>query len=241
MVHFQFLMSLSCNGERIVGTDNLFQKKRMRDAQELSRQKSKRAPYEIVHIICEGETECAYIKKLIQFFRLNAANVTVAKGQGSAPISIVDEGFELARTKSGIDRIVYVFDRDNHESYNRAIKKVTEYKSKRNDKSKPIYTTIISVPCFEVWLLLHFNLTTKAYTKSGKKTPADNVITDLHRDILGYQKIVDITEWFDQVLPRIEMAIKHAELLAEHNKKTNSINPSTNIHELIFLFKDLKK
>ena len=223
-----------------MGSDKLFQKKKMRSAQELSRQKAKRSPYELMHIICEGQTEYGYIKTLIQFYRLNTANVTVSTGQGSAPISIIEEGFELAKSQSGIDRIIFVFDRDNHESYGRAINHVASHKHSRNDKSKPLYDIITSTPCFEIWLLLHFRLTTKVYNKSGNKTPADHLITDLRQNITHYQK-TGVGQWFEQVQPLIETAIKNSMLLAAHNKKANSTNPSTNFHELIYLFKTLKK
>lgn len=223
-----------------MGSDKLFQKKKMRSAQELARKKAKRSPYELVYIICEGQTECKYIDKLISFYRLNTANVDVNKSQGSAPISIIEEGFQLAQTKSGIDRIIFVFDRDDHESYERAINQVTAHKPKRNDKSKPVYDLITSTPCFEIWLLLHFKQTTKAYKKAGTRTAADNLIIDLRQHISNYQK-TGVGQWFDKVQPHIEMAIKNSMLLKLHNAETNSLNPSTNMHELIDLFKNLKK
>jgi len=222
-----------------MGSDNQFQKKKMRTAQELLRQKAKRSPYESVQIICEGQTEYVYFKFLINFFRLNTANVSVVTGSGSAPVSIVEEGFDLAKNIPDIDRVVFVFDRDDHESYERAINMVNTHRAGSKDKSKPKYEVITSTPCFEIWLLLHFKCTTKAYNKSGSKTAADILISDLRQHIASYQK-TNVSHWIEQLIHRTEAAIKNAQLLQEHNKKTNSINPSTNVHVLIELFKALK-
>jgi hypothetical protein len=112
-----------------VASDQLFYKNKIRDSKAYARSKVKKSPYEVLHIICEGQTECFYIKALIKFCRLNTANVFVGVSTGSAPISIIEEAFKNAKDHPDIDRFICVFDRDNHESYQRALEKLRDHKS----------------------------------------------------------------------------------------------------------------
>ncbi len=221
-----------------MGSDQLFQKKKFCKKNELARQKAKRSPYETIHIICEGKTECDYFNRLIKFFRLNTANVIAIPSEGSAPSSIVYHAFEIAKNTPNIDQIACVFDRDRHESYERAITEIKNHKPRPKDKSKPKYQTVTSTPCFEIWLLLHFCYTTKAYSYSGSKSAADHLIMDLRKYLASYSK--GNADWFNKIINSLDTAIKNAKQLKKHNKKTLSINPSTNIQELIEFLKNIK-
>ena len=215
-----------------MGSDKLFQKKKFRNANDLARQKAKRSPYKTILIVCEdSKSSPNYFNEIKKYFRLNTANVIVMPSKGSAPISVVEHSIEIARKTPLIDRIVCVFDRDNHESYERAINKLKNHKPKRNDKSKSIYKAIVSTPCFEIWLLLHFCYTTKTYSSSGNKSAAEILISDLLKELPSYNK--SVTHWFNDVIEKLNTAIKYAKQLQEHNNKTSSTNPATNMHELI--------
>jgi len=87
-------------------------------------------------------------------------------------------------------------------------------------------------------LLLHFCYTSKAYQQTGNKTAADNVISDLKKHLPSYEK--SRINWFDELISKIDAALKHANQLQTHNIKTNSQNPATNVHELIEHLKNLK-
>ena len=61
-----------------MGTDNLHHKRKAKRNRELKRNRAKRAPYERVLIVCEGEkTEPLYFKDLVSYYRLNTANVEI--------------------------------------------------------------------------------------------------------------------------------------------------------------------
>lgn len=238
MVRCLSLVNSIYNGEKSVGSDNLFHNKKFRKAKELARHKARKSPYETIQIICEGQTEFLYFNSLVKFFRLNTANVIVLTGKGSAPISIVDHGIEIARNTPNIDRIACVFDYDNHESYERAISKLKNHKPKRCNKSTPTYKIITSNPCFEIWLLLHFLYTTKAYHSTGNKSAAEKLMGDLRNEFPSYAK--GIAHWFDELKDKLDIAIKNAKKLSNHNNQTNSVNPATNIHELVEHLRALK-
>ncbi|VAW46556.1 hypothetical protein MNBD_GAMMA03-583 [hydrothermal vent metagenome] len=59
-----------------MGTDNLHHKRKAKSISNLERKKAKRAPYDRVLIVCEGEkTEPYYFSELIDYYRLNSANI----------------------------------------------------------------------------------------------------------------------------------------------------------------------
>jgi hypothetical protein len=240
MVHYLSLASLIYNGEKGVGSDQLFKKKKFRKTKDLARTKAKKSPYATIAIVCEdSKSSPLYFNELKKHLRLNTANIIVVPSKSSAPINVVDHAIELAKNTPDIDHVACVFDRDMHESYERAVSKLNAFKPKRNDKSKPIYKAITSTPCYEIWLLLHFCYTTKAYSASGAKSAGDNLISDLCKYLSSYKK--NTIDWFGEIINNLEKAIKHARQLQTHNFSTSSTNPSTNVHELVESLTRLKK
>lgn len=226
-------------GVEDVGSDKLFQKKKIRKEKDLARRQANKSPYETIVIVCEDTKSTPnYFKELIKELRLNTANVIIIPGKGSAPISVVEHGIEMAKTRDSIDRITCVMDHDNHESLKRAINKLKTHTPKYKDKSKPLYQAIVSTPCFEIWLLLHFIYTTKSYIASEKKSAADFVISDLIKKLPLYSK--NISNWFNHLVDKQQVAIKYAKKLQEYNVKTKSTNPATNMHELVEYLINLK-
>ena len=74
-----------------MGSDNLFHKRKAKAAKTLERRKSKRSSYEKILIVCEGEkTEPYYFDDLIQYHKLNTANVEIDGSCGSSPKSVYD-------------------------------------------------------------------------------------------------------------------------------------------------------
>jgi hypothetical protein len=85
---------------------------------------------------------------------------------------------------------------------------------------------------------LHLIYTTKGYSKSAKKSQADNVIDALVKKLPSYNKGRGV--WFNDLIDKINTAIRNAKQLQEHNRQTHSANPDTNMHELIEILMNLK-
>ena len=222
-----------------MGSESLFHKNKIRKEADLQRRKATKAPYETIWIICEDSKSVPYyFKECIKYFRLNAANVVIVPSKGSAPISVIEHAIETAKQTEGIDQIACVFDHDNHESFERAINTINNHKPKQKDKSKPKYLIITSIPCFEIWLLLHFRLTTKPFQPTKNKSAAELLISNLQKDIPTYTK--NNTIWFNNLISRIDDAIKNAKQLDKQNKNDKFSNPSTKIHLLIEHLMNLK-
>lgn len=229
MVPYHFLVNLTYKRSIFVVSKKFRDRKPFRKGKDLARSQISRKPYEVVYIICEGETEYYYFLELIKFYRLNT--VKVIMGKGSAPISIVEHAIEIGQNNLGVDRIFYVFDKDKHESYNRAIRTLRDYKSNAEDKNFPEYVVITSTPCFEIWLLLHFEYSSKPYDSA-------DILNVLKKKIPEYNK--GTAHGFNFLILKIDAAISNSQRLKRDNQRTGALNPDTNMHELIIYLKDLK-
>jgi len=227
-----------------MGTDDLFHKNRIRREGELTRRKNLRLAYEVVMIICEGaKTEPNYFKALRTHLRLNRENIVIHEGlKGNDPLSLViaaeDEFIKERKRdpeKQGYDHVFVVFDRDTHTTYNDALRKTQDLNRKYKDKFK----AIVSVPCFEFWLLLHFGYTTRQYGATGGNSPCDNLIRDLNAHISGYAK--GNAGIFEATKDLIDEAVKNAKLLENHQDAAQTDNPSTKVHHLVEYLRSLNK
>jgi len=216
-------------------TDQLFKKRRARDVRSLRRKRAKRSPYDMVLIVCEGEkTEPNYIKALIDDFRLNTANVVVANNiAGSSPRAIVDFALHEYGKEREYDRVYCVFDKDRHATYENALDKI---RRARLSNSHSIIA-INSVPCFELWLLLHFVYTTKQYGARPGSICA-KVISDLKRYIPNYAKgNIDI---YKVTKDKIGIAIDNSRNVIMYCEAGGTDMPSTKMHDLVVYLMGLK-
>jgi len=133
-----------------MGTDNLHSKRKAK--LNVERRQAKREPYGRVLIVCEdSESSPAYLKAMCDELKLSTANIMICgKECGSAPINVVDYAI---KNKEEYDKVYCVIDRDQHWTFNKALQKA---------KSKKV-EMIVSIPCFEYWLLLHFEFTDQPF------------------------------------------------------------------------------
>jgi len=192
--------------------------RRTRNKQSLQRKPGRLAPREITLIVCEGESERVYFDALRNHLRLSNAEVSFPCPQGSAPINVVDCAVKKARERGGYESIWCVFDRDEHESFDRARARLQKHKSRWH------LHEAVSIPCFEYWLLLHF-----AFTNAPLPN-CDAVIRRLVQHLPGYTK--NDSRHVPPMLERLEQAMQHAERL-ESQRATIGDNPSTSVHHLV--------
>jgi hypothetical protein len=221
-----------------MGTDELFHKRKARKAESHRRKKAMRAPYERVLIVCEGmKTEPNYFKALRREQGLHPANVVIEdKKSGLDPKSLVLFALEVFRKDKDYEHVFCVFDKDKHASYSAALDKI---RSTRLKGAK--LHAITSVPCFEVWILLHFTYTTHAFIAAGGDSNCALVIEKLDKKgrIPGYEK--GSKDIFNVLRDKLETAIKNAGLLEDFHKTSGTDNPSTKVHKLILHLKSLKR
>jgi hypothetical protein len=222
-----------------VANDKLFQKRKTKAESKLRRRENQKLSTITILIVSEGVTEYNYFNEIRRSLRGKGINIVLEKPPGSAPITIVDFALDYCHKNDGIDFVFCVFDQDEHNTFHAACDKLNRYKSPRSAKSKPEIKAIISIPCFEIWPLIHFTYTTKGYSRNGSKSPGDNIYDDLLKVFPGYSKTM--TNLFSQLNPKLTIALKNASRLSTHNIQSKTTNPSTNMHELIdFIYEKAK-
>ncbi len=211
-----------------MGSDNLFHKRKARKANSLRRARAKRAPYDMVLIVCEGgKTEPNYFSELRDALRLNTANIVICGDEcGSSPRDVVDFAIKKYKSSKEYDRVYCVFDKDQHQTYSAALDKVRQTRSAKGHTIQ----AVTSVPCFEVWFLLHFRYSTKGY-ETCQGSICAQVIKDLKQHIPKYEKGICCA--YRQIQDRTDDAVSNAKKLSRHNIDADTDNPSTKVHELV--------
>ena len=197
----------------------------LRGGPSFRRQGGQRPVRQLALLVCEDEKSVPdYLHALCVHLHINTAAVrNPPNTRGSAPISVVRFAAEKYQLDGGYDHTFCIFDKDEHESYNRALREIEIFASRANN---PIpMRAITSVPCFEFWLLLHFEPVTRPMRLCA------DVIARLQRHIPGYVK--GANDIFDVLLPRTDTAIRNARLVRRQQAASRAENPLTNFDQLI--------
>lgn len=209
---------------------------RSRQASKIARKQGRRLRAERCLIICEGEkTEPLYFEELRRQHRLSSSTVTIRNNpNGTCPKQLTEYAIQLflegdphKNIKRGaFDRVFVVFDRDEHHKYDQAL---DIFDSKRirlkNDERKIVsFQAITSIPCFEIWLLLHFK-DVKAPMHRG------DVHKSLCIELPGYDKAN--LDTYMKTKDDIEDAYERAEKLCDINNPRTSPELYTDVHKLI--------
>lgn len=208
--------------------------KRARSAADYTRRGPVREPYDFVLIVCEGQkTEPNYLDGLRLSYRLSNANIRVMHPGGTDPMTLVQFA-EAEMAREGYDRAYCVFDRDGHANYDAALVRLTVSENGRAGK----LFAITSVPCFEIWVLLHFKYTSAAFNSAGSQSACDKVLGEIKRHFADYTK--GHPGVYGRLAERREQAVVHAARLEKENARTGSENPATKMHQLVTYLCNLK-
>lgn len=221
-----------------MGADNLFHKRRERREGSFQRKVAWRKVNDVVLLVCQGKkTEPLYLRGLQTALRIQSGSMIVLESaQGRDSLNVVRTGINAyARDTSDYDRVYCVFDKDDDKNYGNAVQLARNHELGK----RKILFAVTSVPCFEIWLLLHFEYTAKAFVKSGNKSPCDNIISALNKPgrIPNYAK--NQKGIYELVGHKTSTAMKYAKRLSEYNGATGSLNPSTTMHELVAYLKSI--
>ena len=133
---------------------------RARQAARLARKQGKRPAYDRILIVCEGsKTEPLYLHDIRKQLRIPTAHINVIHSiNGTEPRQVVDCAEQTFLTSRNFDLVIAVFDRDDHLTYKDALLRAAALdQTLKNDDRKFVgFKAVQSVPCFELWILLHF-------------------------------------------------------------------------------------
>lgn len=218
-----------------MGQDNT---PRSRQAAQLARKKASRASHDRILIVSEGtKTEPLYFAEIRQRYKLQTANVQVhPSALGTQPLQVVEYAEQLflnGDVNKGIqprafEQVYAVFDRDEHPTYHAALAKAVALDNKlRNGQGRKVkFQALASVPCFELWLLLHFEDVLAPQHRA-------EVYAKLRRHLPGYEK--GRGGLFAATQAHLASATERGTALSAQHSAFDGVQPFTQIHELVAL------
>lgn len=204
-----------------------------------ARREDVKASYEVVLVVCEGKkTEPRYFEGLRKAYLLSSANVTVVPSDeagGNDPLGLVRYAIrKLDKASAELDHVYCVFDRDGHANYDEACQLARDSEFGIANRLH----VIPSWPCFELWVLLHYEYTTTPFNAAGGKSACARVIDRIRTHCAAYEK--GFKGVFEELFPRTNTALTNGRNLRAHNRATGSINPATAVHRLVEKLRDLR-
>jgi RloB-like protein len=175
-------------------------------------------------VLCEGKrTEPEYIAGFKNWCRNPLVEVAILGAEG-VPLTLVTNARDCqsraadAAKREKDENLLYdqvwcIFDRDDHPHFKEAIKMAAD---------NGLYLAV-SVPCFELWLLLHFR-------ENPGLRHRNELRRLLEKHIIRYDKTVD----FGLFVQGYRLAHRRAAALDEHCRQDNEAfrNPSTGVYRL---------
>lgn len=210
-----------------------------KSGKDLKRRAAFRQERDRVLIVTEGsKTEPEYFRLLIQELGLTTAKVVIVGDGGSAPISVVEDAKTRLRQDDDFEQIYCVFDRDRHATYEQALQALNGLAGSKSFKDK-VVLAIPSVPCFELWYLLHVSASRKPYEAAETGgSPGQALLADLckQNEFSKYEKSGCDT-FFETIRPCRETAIQRAESFlnaaSDEGAQEYFENPSTRVHLVV--------
>jgi hypothetical protein len=197
----------------------------LRQGRRLARKKATRAGLPAILIACEGkQTEPNYIRGLCEMHGINRANVILIPGDGETNATRL---VQKARRRFEIDRdFDAVFVVCDCESEDLADARCRAAKPIRNVSGETLtIRLIVSRPCFEFWLLLHFEYATRPFPTAA------SVIDILERHLTDYDKADRLI--FHKVHAGLERALGNARRLKVELAEIGAQTPDTDMADLI--------
>lgn len=195
-----------------------------------------RERYDRILIVCEGKkTEPNYFNEIRQEARISTVHIHVSHSQlGTQPLQVVNSAVELFQEKKqAFEKVFAVFDRDDHNTYTNAIARAKALDGQlKNDEGKKVtFKAIVSVPCFELWLLLHY-VDIQAYFHR------DVILRRLRSYIANYEKgqegLYKLTQDF------LMLATERAKHLKTRSSCENGTEAYTDVDELVDILRSIK-
>lgn len=202
----------------------------------LKRPTPQKNEFKKILIVCEGSrTEPNYLKEVRRFYRINTASVEIAgKECDSAPITVFRFARDRFNDDPSFDEVYCVIDRDTHPTFDEAVSACLTHPSRR-------FRSIRSYPCFEYWILLHFQFTRAPVHGAGRSSPGDVMLKMVKKCWPEYTK--GLAKCFFELKQngRTDTAINNAIRARQDALSTGEPNPSTEFDQLLQRLIDLAK
>ena len=192
--------------------------KNSRYKKDFSRKNEYKEPKKRILVVCEdSKTTPKYLEEFCKDKKIRTLVDIKIRGANEPQPSAVLKYIEMLIDKEKLnpyDKIYCVFDKDQHKCYDKTLKDIKNHTVKID--------AINSVPCFEFWVLLHFEKTDRHFANH------DEIAKELKnkKHLKDYSKEAYKDKLYEILKDKTQTAINNA-------KTIKTENPSTKIHLLI--------
>ncbi len=203
----------------------------------MARQKNNKQTFKTLLLVVEGATEKIYFERLKALERYTTIRIKPDLPKHSSLQSLLDYAKKEQKT-GAYDYVWLVFDRDILFSQNlpKATLDLINNPEKLSGQGIDIAD---SMPCFEIWFLLHFCLPKMTYQNQ------DKLIEELYKYIPNYckkQEWLDKNDIYAKLKTNLNIALQNAKQLRKRKETTDSEDCSMcNVDLLIEKIQELGK
>lgn len=190
-------------------------------------------------IVVDGETEFWYIQMLKRNEKLVSVDLKPEIPQRK---KLSEQYAKVLELSKDYDKVYWIIDFDviNKETQEAkkgektALQELKEYNDNITKKYSNIVIVIINNPCFEYWLLLHFEVTSKFYSSYA------DLVKQLKKHLPDYDKSqVYYTKQNKDIYLRLSTQLPTAIANAKKLKTFDFDNPNTGVSQMHFLLENI--
>lgn len=204
-----------------------------RSRARLARGHASRAGLPSFLIVCEGrETEPNYLRGFCDAELINAANADIQRGNAATdPVALVRRARDLFEADRDYDYVVVVC--DDAPNLAEAAELAAKPMRHADGKRRVHVELVVSRPCIEFWLLLHFEYSTRAFLNAAEAVNA------LRRHVTDYDKAD--RRIFGKVSAGVERAIGHAQRLKLDLAASGAHSPDSDMPRLLTMLREASR
>ena len=182
-------------------------------------------------ILCEGtRTEPNYFEGLKRSKSLTSVVVRTLRPGQVGPTGLLKRIREELKEDLGWDEVYCVLDHDGRDAEVDAFEKKLATIDHQIDSCD--IQMVLSRPCFEFWLLMHFEITDRPFSAGTHGTECEDVIRRLERHLQGYKK--NDSRVFERCREHVKTALVNSEKLQNLKLSSSRLSvPYTNVGLLI--------
>lgn len=197
----------------------LFQKRKEDAAERARRSAASRSQHKRYLIVCEGsKTEPNYFYEFLKNLGRSSIKVSIPRDHNTSPSKLLSQAKILIRKDNDFDYAFLVTDRDEFEDFEAAKHAADQI------KSSPKIQFIYSDPCFEVWLIFHYQPIDKPISRMEALEIIKGHIPDYDK---GKEGIGDL------LFPFTDKAVSNSKAVFNRCKETGTTCPSSLVHMII--------
>lgn len=199
----------------------------------MSRRTNQLKPNKTFLIVVEGQTEHMYFSEMKSIERIPGITITPKLAKHSSAKTILETAIRECK-EGAFDSVWCVFDRDTilSEGISKGLQALF------NEAEKLEIHFADSLPAFEIWFLLHYEMPKRFYKNQ------DDAIKDLRKHLVGYakeKKWLSCAQLYAKLKPQLENAIDNSMKLAETNDGQDSEHCThCNVHKLFNEIREIK-